>query len=187
MPTIINPIEHPAAYWKIILGKTSSPGVCQVSGFKRSAEWDVKKGKGTKGGTATLLQLPPAKGTVKFFLWKAEHWLEWASFRPLFKYDPTKKSVQAIDIYYPTLANIDVKSVVCEDIGAEEDEGEGKWSITVALLEYLPPPKKSAVSTPTGSTAGKGGAGKSSATTDPIADAQQKEIARLLEIAGRPG
>lgn len=183
---VINPIDNPQIYDVIRLGTMTSPGLCVVSGFKRSHKWDTKIGKGTKGGTSTLVGIPPVSGSIKFYLWEVRHWEEWEKFRPLFKHDPTKKTVQAVDIYYPTLAKIDIKSVVCEDIGAEEPEGFGKWSITVQLLEYSPPPKKNVTGTPTGSGAGKGGAKPPGTPLDPIADAQQKEIARLLVEANKP-
>lgn len=184
--SVLNPIDNPQVYDVIKLGTMTSPGLCVVSGFKRQQTWDKKLGKGTKGGTSTLTGLPPVSGTIKFYLWEARHWDEWELFRPLFKHDPTKKKVQAVDIYYPTLARIDITSVVCEDIGAEEPEGLGKWSITATLLEYSPPAKKPVVGTPTGSGAGGGGKKPPGAPLDPIADAQQKEIARLLAEAQQP-
>ncbi len=176
--SVLNPIDSPQIYDVIQLGGMQSPGICVVSGFKRQHTWDKKLGKGTKGGTSTLTGIPPVSGSIKFFLWQPSHWDQWELFRPLFKHDPTKKEVKAVDIYYPTLAKIDIKSVVCEDIGAEEPEGLGKWSITVQLLEYSPPPKATVTGTPSGSTpgGGKGDAGKP-IPGDPIADAQQIQIA----------
>ncbi len=186
MVTVLNPIDNPQVYDVIQLGTMTSPGLCVVSGFKRKNTWDTKLGKGVKGGTSTLTNIPPVSGTIKFYLWEARHWDEWELFRPFFKHDPTKKKVQAIDIYYPTLAKIDIKSVVCEDISAEEPEGLGKWSITVSLLEYLPPAKKPVTGTPSGSGGGSGGKAPPGAPPDPVADAQQKEIQRLLLEAQKP-
>ncbi len=187
MPSLINPFDNPSDYDVVKIGGIECPGICQLSGFKRLTEWDVKKGKGTKGGTATLTQLPPAKGSIKFMLWTPFHFEAWdAIFRAQFKYDPTKKTVNAVDIYHPTLAAIDLHSVVTESISAVEHEGKGLYSITVELLEYLPPPKKSATGTPSGSKSNDGGAGKSGKSDDPIADAQQAEIAKLLKEANSP-
>lgn len=180
----LNPIENPEAWDKVEIGQQESPGVCKVGDFKRAHEWDIKKGKGTIGGTVTFVGRPPAKGTITFYLWEAEHFEEWARFRPLLQYDPTKAAVTAVDIYHPSLADIGINSVVTESIGAIQHEGKQLYSIAVDFLEYFPPPKKSAVGTPTGS---KSTAGKTPGTTaDPIADAQQKEIAALLVKAGEP-
>lgn len=180
-----NPFTDPQSEDVVVVDGETCPGICVLSGFKRPTEWDVKKGKGTKGGTATLSQLPPAKGTITFKLWRAEHVDAWnASFRARFKYDPTKKTKNAVDIYHPTLAEIDLHSVVTESIGAREHQGGGLYHIVVELLEYLPADPKTVTSTANGSTAnGAGKAGKSGKSDDPIGDAQQAEIARLLKLA----
>jgi hypothetical protein len=61
------------------------------------------------------------------------------------------------------------------------------YTVTVDLLEYSPPPKASAVSTPGGSKSTAGIPGSIPGTpTDPVADAQQKEIAALLKTASEP-
>jgi len=146
----VDPISFPTAWDYIFVGGVINPGVCKVSEFKRAHEFDVKKGKGALGATVTFVGRPPAKGSIQFLLWKSQHFVDWDIFRALLKYDPTKKKVQAIDIYHPSLADIDVNSVVTESIGNIVHEGDGLYSITVEFLEYFPPPNKPAVSTPTG-------------------------------------
>lgn len=185
----IDPIQNPQAWQVIQLGSSTSPGVCIVSGFRRAHEWDVKKGKGALGATITFVQRPPAKGSVEFLLWQPIHFQQWDIFRPLLKYDPTKKAVQAIDIYHPSLADVEISSVVTENIGAIEHKGDGLYSITVDFMEYFPPPKASAVSTPAGSKSGTkqpDPTNPTGVTDDPVADAQQKEIAALLQKASQP-
>ncbi len=188
--TNLNPIDNPQDYDYCEVDGVENEGIIApggVSGFKRETEWEVKKGKGTKGGSATLVQMPPAKGSIKFLLWRKDHFEHWDStFRKAFKYDPTKKTKNAVDIFHPILAKQDIHSVVTESIGPETPEGQGLWSITVELLEYLPPPKKTVTSSPTGSTS-KGATNSTTGTADdPIADAQQKEIAKLLAEAQAP-
>lgn len=182
----IDPFTSPDSWDVVTIGGEDCPGICVVSGFKRVTEWDVKKGKGTKGGTATLIQLPPAEGSIVFYLWTEAHFDAWATtFRARFKYDPTKKSkaAQAVDIYYPSLREIDVTSVVTKSIGACEHVGQGKYSINVEFLEYLPPPKKTITGTPNGSTADKNKAGASGGTGTSVTDGRQAEIARLTKEA----
>ena len=41
-----------------------------------------------------------------------------AQIRALLAYDPTKQSGQALDVFHPALADIDITSVVCTKIGA---------------------------------------------------------------------
>jgi hypothetical protein len=179
----LNPIDNPQAWDFVTISGVNSPGLAEVSEWPRHHEWDVKKGKGTLGGTVTFVGRPPATGKIKFMLWTAAHFQQWESFRALMKYDPTKKAPQAVDIFYPSLADINITSVVVEDIGNIVHEGGQLYSITVAFLEYFPPPKASAVGTPSMATGGPGGPG----TPPPVAqDAEQAEIAKLLAQAQAP-
>ena len=192
----LDPISAPSSWDVVILGTTPSPGFCKVKGFKRVHEFDIKKGKGTVGATVTFTQKPPVEGEITFYLWDNgsmgtghNHFVEWEAFRPLLKYDPTKKTVQAIDLFYPSLADIDVSSVVTTNIGGIEPDGDnGMYSITVAFLEYFPPGKNSAVSTP--NTSGTGGPPPvvpgTPPGTPPPTDPEQEEIAKLLAQAGMP-
>lgn len=184
----LNPIENPAAWDVVIVGQATSPGHCKIGEIKRGFEFDVKKGKGALGATITFVGRPPAKCAITFYLWLPQHFTDWDKFRPMLKYDPTKKAVQAIDIYHPSLADIELNSVVVESIGNIVHEGQQYYSIVVEFLEYFPPPKKSAVGTPTGSRprSDPSGASGSTSSGDPVADAQQKEIAALLKQATAP-
>ena len=185
MANAINPLRNPTDYDFVQMGGRQNPGIAVVTGFKRAFGWDIKKGKGTKGATLTLADYPPCEGSIKFLLWLEEHFTDWATFRELFNYDSSKKPAGAVDIYHPTLADIGINSVVCKSIEALVHEGKQMYSITVELIEYWPPPKKSAASTPNGSKSNDG-KNKPGASTDPIADAQQKQIADLLAKASKP-
>lgn len=186
MSLTIDPISHPQAWDSVLIGGRTSPGYCEWTGWKRPYEWDKKKGKGAAGETLTFTQLPCASGSFKFYLWESEHFEQWDEFRAAMKYDPTKKAPAANDIYHPALVGIDVNSTVIDSIGAVEHEGKQLYSITIEMTEYRPPPKKSAASTPNSSKGNGGGNGGPGAPTDPIADAQQREIQRLLAEANRP-
>jgi hypothetical protein len=184
---ILDPFYVPQAWDVVVIGGVVSPGVCKVGEFKRTHEWDIKKGKGTVGATVTFVGRPPAKGTIDFQLWTRDHFVQWGAFRPILKYDPTKKSVQAVDIYHPSLADIDINSVVVEEIGNIVHEGNGLYSVKLSLLEYFPPPKLSSVSTPTGAAATASGAGNTPGAAPPAAqDQYQTQIAQLMKEAQAP-
>jgi hypothetical protein len=151
--SVLDPLSSPQDWDTVSIGGVPSPGICKLSGFKREFGWQQKRGKGARGSTVTLNEYPAAEGKITFQLWTSDHFQQWADFRALFKYDPIKKTVSAVDIYHPSLADIDVTSVVCKDIGAIEHQGEGLFTIEVNLIEYNPPPKASAVSTPDNSKA----------------------------------
>ncbi|SRR5258708_2215308 len=181
----LDPISNAQDWDKIQLGLTTSPGICIINNAERKYGWDIKRGKGTLGGTVTFNESPPVEFSIQFLLWEPQHFIQWSTFRTLFKYDPTKKTTTAIDIYHPSLADIDIKSVVCKSLGGIKHDGKQLYSIDVELIEYHPPPKKSAVSTPDTSkpNANTPGIGTQ---PDPIAAAQQAEIAKLLAEINKP-
>ena len=154
----ISPFVNSAAWDVIVIGGVTSPGLAEWSTVpKRAYTWDKKKGKGTKGETLTFVQIPASNGKVTFKLWTDEHFTAWDAFRPLFKYDPTKKTVEAIEIYHPCCAEIELHSVVTESLSATKHEGKGLYTIEWEFSEYFPPDKTSATSTPNTSTANADG------------------------------
>ena len=168
-PTAANP-----NVWDVVkIAGQQCPGYCEISGFERKWKWDRKKGKGAQGFTGTYTGVEPVEGEINFFLWAGIHFVQWETFRPLFKYDPTKGVVataSAIDIFHPSLADIDIKAVVCESISPIKHLGGNLFEIRVKLYEYLPPPKAAAVATPKGSKSGitTGGNASTPAPTDPL-------------------
>ena len=186
MSGALDPITHAEAWHVVRVGQTASPGLAIPGEIKRKSEWDVKKGKGTFGSTITFVGRPPGTVSVEFLLWLPIHFAQWDAFRPLLKYDPTKKSVSAVDVFYPSWADVDFKSVVTESIGSIIHKGKGLYSATVDWLEYFPAPKRSAVSTPAGSKPTSTGEKTPGTQPDPVGDAQQREIAALLKQAAAP-
>ncbi len=145
---VLDPITSAESWDSVLVAGIISPGVCKVTGFKRAFGWEIKKGKGAKGSTVTLNEYPPAEGSITFTLWTQEHFEQWREFRDIWNYDPTKKPVNAVDIYYPSLADVGIDRVVCKSVSAIEAKGKGLYEATVELIEYNPPPKKPAVATP---------------------------------------
>jgi hypothetical protein len=152
VPAALSPFEDPHSWDVIKVGGVECPGIFKFTTIpKRAYEWDKKKGKGTKGETKTFVQMPASEGKGKFYLWTVDHFHAWESFRALFKYDPTKKDVQAIEIYHPALAAIELHSVVTEYLGACESEGKGLYAIEWSFGEYFPASESNATGTPSGS------------------------------------
>ena len=152
----IDPISNPEWWHFIVVGGIKITTPCELDGFARVNGWDVKKGKGADGATETALGKEPSKGKIKFFLWTAQHFLDWSTQYALFKYDGTKKNVEAIDIWHPALAAVEINAFVTEEITPPMHAGLGLYTITVSLLEFLPAPPKSAVSTPSKSKSDAG-------------------------------
>ncbi len=148
-----NPVDYPQLYDVVVIAGVASPGLCDVE-CDREYLWDKKTGKGVKGATSTVTGTPVVPIKIRFRLWLREHFLAWASFRNLLKFDYTKDAKkQAVDIYYPSLADIDVNAVVTEKIGAMKHAGEGLYTIDVELSEYQQPPATPALGSPSGASA----------------------------------
>lgn len=179
----LNPIDSPQVWDVVVISGVTCPGIMKdgnLGEWKRSHDFDVKKGKGTVGATVTFTSKPPAEGTITFLLWTPDHFAQWDQFLPLLKYDPTKQTVSAVDIYHPALDAIDVASVVTTKIGNINHDGKQLYSLPVDFLEYFPTPNLSAVSTPTGATS-------EPLQTDPTraannaGTAEEKQIVALLK------
>jgi len=181
----LDPIGFPNDWDYFTIGGFASPGVAVVHEFKRRHEFDVKKSKGVYGATITFIGRPPATGRIQLIFFQTAHFVSWAGFRPLLKYNPTKSAVQAVDIFHPSLDDIDIKSVVCESIGNIVHEGNKKYTVEIEFLEYFPPPPISAVSTPT-TSAPDTDPNKPGVEPDPVGDANDKQIATLLGQASMP-
>lgn len=146
----LNPIEFPADWHYFVIGSQRSPGAIAVDGikgFERETGWDKKKGKGTKGATLTLTNLPPAEGSFEIQLWLPEHFTQWAAFAPLLKYDPSKKTgsdaASAYDLSHPALEDLLIHQVVTHKISPLQHKGKGLYIVKIDLIEWIPPPKKS--------------------------------------------
>ncbi|GAC1536316.1 MAG: hypothetical protein NVS3B10_00110 [Polyangiales bacterium] len=182
----VDPIANPQAWDVVVIAGVASPGVCKVSDCKRAHEWDVKKGKGTYGSTTTFVGRPPAKFSVTFKAWTSAIFAQWASFLPLLKYDPTKKTAQAVSLYHPSLVELDLGNVVTESIGNWVHDGEGMYSRVVEFIEYFPAPKASAVSTPTTSNTNDP-TNQAGTPVDPEVKKAQDEFAASLSDAKNLG
>lgn len=155
-----SPFTSPEAWDVLVVAGQISPGLCQIKAAAREYEWDIKKGKGAQGATSTFVQQPPSQFNAVFTLWTDQHIQQWDAFVGLIAYDPIKlaggKAVTAVEVSHPSLARIGVHSVVTKKIGELEHMGKGLYQSTVEFLEYWPPPKASAVSTPSTTTGDKG-------------------------------
>lgn len=152
----VNPIVTPEAYNYAKLGGVRTPGVIPkggVSGFKRSTEWEVKKGKGATGATVTDAGDSLVEGSIKMLLWRADDpddFADWDAFREMLR--AARKKGTALDIEHPDINDLECNSVVIKNIGQRVDEGKGLSSVTIEVIEYRK--AKPQGGTPAGSEAG---------------------------------
>ena len=192
-PLDLSPVNpHSWDAWQYItISGVPSPGVIPVDGihgFKRETEWDKKKGKGAQGATLTLVQYPPAEGSIDFLLWLPGHFDSWSSFRTYLRYNTAKQAGDAVDIYHPSLADLDINAVVTKSITPIYHKGRGLYMVTVEFIEWFPPPAKPIVATPKHAAPDQPNA-LAGAPADTAGDARQAQIEQLMKQgsgAGKP-
>ena len=140
----MNPFEQPDLYDKLRIGGQPTPGVCKLSGFKRSVAWDRKPGGGQDGESTSRKGKTAASGTVTHYLADEPGALseqdEWQAFAALLQ--GAQQKAIAYDVYHPDLATLGIHQCVVTDIGLVEHDGKGGATVWFELLEYLPPKKK---------------------------------------------
>ena len=163
----------------ILLAGVRSPGRCVISGASRKEKWDVKDADGQDGASTVRKGKTPAQFSVAFSLHAdpmadEDDFDRWRTFLKTLRTTVTGKEPIALDIYHPDLAELDIKAVVVESIGAKTHDGKGGATIQVGFLEYSPPkPKKS--KGPSGSkSGGNPPSGDKEDPNDPLVQARKK-------------
>lgn len=144
-PAFFAPSEHDV----VVIGGQTCPGIVTLDGFERKWKWDKKKGKGAQGVTPTMTGKDECSGTFTFYVYTALQFVLWEGFRPVFKYDPTRQNVEAVSVYHPSLADLDISSLYCEELSPLLHRGHGLWTCMAKMSEFTPVPKAAAVATPT--------------------------------------
>ena len=181
MSTIIpglNPIDFSDVYDSITFNDVIvSPG--QLLGFtglpKKSVAWDVKDGNGQTGASITKKGGKLAKFTATFLLCKDpggkfDDFADYDVFLPLMK--QAQDGTTVLVAYHPDLAELDIDSVVVEDISARKHLGNGGDTVDISFIEYKPPKKA-------------GGTPQKKKGNDPNEDLK-KEIDALTKEAMKP-
>lgn len=185
---IFSPITHATDWQYITIGGVKSPGVIAVNGirgFKRETEWDKKKGKGRKGATLTLQQVPPAEGQITFVLWLDDHFRQWIDFLPLLKYDTKSAGKNDVfTIYHPALSMLGIGAVVTKSVSPTEHVGHGRYEVVVDLIEWNDPPATDVTATPTAAVDAE--LAVPGDPPDPIADQDDKDFAATAARAAAP-
>jgi hypothetical protein len=187
---LLDPQTNPNAWMVLLVENKPTPGwIVDIEGFDLETGWDVKTGKGAKGGSLTLTNQPPSKGSITWAVGGPFLPLlmsQWAEFLPKFKYQPDKnQSTNAISVYHPSLADVGVTSVVVKSISPWRHMGRGKYERKIAFIVWTPPPVSSIVSTPSRARETSAPSVKG-APPDPISDEIQRRIARHLKEAQLP-
>lgn len=134
--------------WDIcVLGGFELPGLSDVKTSTPSAI-DKKKPTGGNGATLTFQGEEPCPVEIKVRIWTRTHWAEWVKLAPFLRKRPGKGAPEPFDIGHPKTAFWKIRSVLIEDRSGPDKVAPGVYEITLKCIEYFPPAKKSATSTP---------------------------------------
>lgn len=183
----ISPFVNAKAWHKFLLGGSFSPGsitVDGVRGFGLKTGWDVKKGKGQLGATITLVEQPPVEGAFELQLINDQDYQDWIEFIPVMAVAADKQRAKGIDIWYAGFAGLDISAVLIREIPVPRHVGRGRYLVTIEMIQWLPPPPVSIVSTV--NTSAPLQLNAPGDEPDPVEDAQQAQISQLLQQAAQP-
>lgn len=135
----MNPLDTPEAYDVIILGGLTSPGIVEVTGAAREAEWDEPKAKGSSGAEPTYNGQKLSGITCKFKFWEASQLDEWRRFRTILEKPTDAKEPRPLDIIHPLVNDLGITSVVVDVEGQLVRETGCLWTVEVKFKERRKP------------------------------------------------
>lgn len=144
-----NPLSEPVD--KATIGGRLTPGFCEIVGADSPRQWDERVGYGLSGATVFFHGIRLSHFSIKFRLYTAQDWDDWAAFKPLVDRPPIGKRSRSIDIAHPILGDLGIGSIVIENVIAPEQTDDGEWTIELKVIEFRRP--TAAMAKPEGSTA----------------------------------
>ena len=201
-----NFVTQPEAFDFIFIAGVQNPGICKLT-HVRKHEWDKRKSKGSTGGTVTFTGNPLLEFSVEYYLWLPEHFDAWPGFASMQRKSlkipasggpvtgnirqvsagagtiatPATTQPVAMDVYYPTLAEVNVLRCIVEEEGGLVPDGKGAARYTWKYAEYNPPVLSGG--TANASKDGMGGMPPGKPAEDTAATAADKMLAALLAKA----
>lgn len=132
-----NPVTDPIDY--ILLANRKSPGIAGVNAGNSPRRWDERRGYALSGARVVYRGIGLSRPVVTLRLYTAEDWEDWHSWKELVQRPPIGERAHAQDIWHPILEDLNIVSVVVEDLLQPKQTGDGEWSIDIKFIEYRRP------------------------------------------------
>jgi hypothetical protein len=125
----------------IVLGAMQSPGVATVKGLDSPREWDIRQGYGFSGATVVFKGTGLSKFSVDIDLWLPEHFILWNVFAAILVPPLPGPAGFALGIQHPIINGPPhgIHEVVVENVSQPVQSDLGKWTYTIAFLQYRKP------------------------------------------------
>ena len=179
-------------FWdRMFVADVPTPGRVKLTGHALEVKWDIKKGDGQDGASTTRKGRQPSAFSSTFQLCvdfdkRVDEFAEWSRFVPILEASLSSDTPNALNIYHPDLAELQIVSAVVKKIYGKIHDGTGGATVKVDWLEYRPPkpkPPKSPKTSKGGYSAGEHGAGGTfSGEKDPNSDLQDEIDALLAQV-----
>ncbi len=168
-----DPLAQPVDY--ILLAGEKSPGLADVRMADSPRRWDERNGYGLSGATVVYRGAGLSHFSVFLRLYSQTDWANWHDWKRLVDKPPVGKRPRAQDIWHPLLEDLEIKSVVVEDVLQADQTDDGEWTIEIKFIQFRRP--VFALAKPEASTA---------TPADPV-EAQIGELTKQVQqLAGPP-
>lgn len=169
-----NPITSPVDY--ILLANRRSPGLATLSNVSSPRNWDERRGFALSGASVVFRGIGLARPIVTLRLVSSADFDAWHEWRELVQRPPIGERGHAQDIWHPILEDLEIVSVVVEDVAQPNQVEDGVWDIVIKFIEFRRP----VVTLET--------VGSSETTpTDPVDRYIDELSAQVNALAGGPG
>lgn len=132
-----NPLDSPVDH--ILLANRRSPGIAVVNGAGSPRRWDVRNGYALSGARVVFRGIALSRPIVTLTLVSTEDWNAWDDFRTLVQRPPVGVRARAQDIWHPILEDLNIVSVVVEDVLQPKQVADGEWAIDIKFIEFRRP------------------------------------------------
>lgn len=136
--------DAPDAWDRALIAGRLVPGRVVVEA-KVKNRIDKKSIPGTHGAKMTHIGYEPAEVTLTIEIWTAAQLDELRSIVQLIR--PRKSAPQPFTLQHPSIAMLDITSVLFMEVANLRPKGDGMYSMTITGLEYVPKGKKAKVVT----------------------------------------
>lgn len=179
-----NPLRTPSVFNYVLIDGIPTPGLCEVTGADYDQDVEIKQGKGSAGASITVNGEKGVEFKITVKLFTAAQYDAYDEID--LRLRNSKDKAKAVPVNHPWLEWRNITSAITQKAGQRVHKGGGLYEAEIAMVGFKPPPPRNATYSPTAApkTPGKGplnGAAEEDAPT-----AQERELARLLDIAEEP-
>ena len=108
------------------------------------SKWDVAEAPGTDGAKVSYQGYSPAKISISWKLWNADHFAAYDRLTRTIMPKPGKQRPAPVIVLHPLLQMHGLREFVIESLEIPKADGKRIWSATAKLVENFKKPKPSA-------------------------------------------